>query len=312
MREIFTINSEVARTTGEVDAVFLFIIAIGLFFFLFTQGFLIYFAVKYRKKRGEEEKATPYITENRILEFVWVVIPSLLILAIFLVGYLVFDDIRRPLPGAMEVGVTAKQWLWEFRYDNGRQAINELRVPVGRPVKLVMTSPDVIHSLYIPAYRIKEDVVPGRYTYLWLEPRKTGRFDIFCAEYCGTGHSTMIAALIVLPREEFDRWYAGEVEEKVESPVQKGEKLVEQAGCLACHTLDGTGKVGPTLLGVFGRKVVLADGTAVTADENYLRESLLDPAARVVKGFPPVMPTYKETLKDEDITAIIAYLKTVK
>lgn len=311
MREIFTINSEVARTAGEVDAVFLFIVVIGLFFFLFTQGFLISFAVKYRKKRGAEE-ATPYITENRFLEFVWIVVPSLLILAIFLVGYLVFADIRRPLPGAMEIQVTAKQWLWEFRYGNGRQAINELRVPLGRPVKLVMTSADVIHSLYIPDFRVKEDVLPGRYTFLWLEPRKAGRYDIFCAEYCGTGHSTMNAALIVLPREEFDRWYAGEAEEKVESPVHKGEELVEQSGCLACHTLDGTGKVGPSLKGVFARKVVLTDGATVTADENYLRESLLDPAAKVVKGFPPVMPTYKGTLKDEDIMAIIAYIKTLK
>jgi cytochrome c oxidase subunit 2 len=254
---------------------------------------------------------TPYITGNRILELLWVVIPSLLILAIFLVGYLVFFDIRRPLPGAMEINVVARQWLWEFGYRDGRKVINELRIPVNRPIKLVMTSADVIHSLFIPDYRIKEDVLPGRYTYLWLEPKRTGRFTIFCAEYCGLGHSTMLATLEVMPQEEFDRWSVGKAEDKAAAPVHKGEELVEHSGCLACHSLDGTGKVGPTLKGLFGRKVTLADGTTVTVDENYIRESLLEPSAKVVKGFPPVMPTYKGTLRDDDITAIIAYIKTL-
>lgn len=304
---------QAARTTGQVDAVFLFIVAIGLFFFFLTQGFLIYFAVKYRRRRGEPEEETPQITSNSILEFIWVVIPSLLVLAIFVVGWWVYRDMGRPIPGAMEIQVTARQWLWEFQYPDGRKLVNELRIPAGKPVRLVMTSADVIHSLFIPDYRVKQDVLPGRYTSLWLEPLKTGQFVIHCAEYCGVGHSTMDAALIVMPPAEYEAWATAKVKAKPEeTPEHRGEELVEKSGCLACHSLDGSRKVGPSFKGAFGRKTELADGTTVTADENYLRESLTEPNAKVVKGFPPVMPTFKGTLSDEDVAAIIAYLKTLK
>lgn len=309
---IFT--DRVARSAGEVDAVFLFIVAIGLFFFFLTQGFLIYFAVKYRRRKGEPEEETPQITHNSILEFIWVVIPSLLVLAIFVVGWWVYRDLQRPIPGAAEIQVTARQWLWEFRYPDGRKLLNELRVPAGKPVRLVMTSADVIHSLYIPDYRVKQDVLPGRYTSLWLEPLKTGTFVIHCAEYCGVGHSTMDASLIVMPAAEYEAWLTGKTaeKEKIGSLEQRGKEIVEHSGCLACHSLDGSRKAGPSLKGLFGHQVELADGTTVIVDENYLRESIVDPNARVVKGFPAVMPTYKGIIPDDDITAVIAYLKTLK
>lgn len=312
MTPIPAFADQAARTTGQVDAVFLFIVAIGLFFFFLTQGFLIYFAVKYRRRKGEPEEETPQITSNSILEFIWVVIPSLLVLAIFVVGWWVFRDMGRPIRGAMEIRVTARQWLWEFQYPDGRKLVNELRIPVGKPVRLLMTSADVIHSLYIPDYRVKQDVLPGSYTSLWLEPLKAGQFVIHCAEYCGVGHSTMDAALIVMPAAEYEAWVAAKVKKPEEAPEHRGEELVEKSGCLACHSLDGSRKVGPSFKEIFGRRTELADGTTVTVDENYLRESLVDPNAKVVKGFPPVMPTFKGTFSDEDLAGIIAYLKTLK
>lgn len=308
----FLRQNEVSHIAGQVDSVFIFITAIGLFFFLLTQGFLIYFALRYRRKKKEEEAETPYITGNLLLETVWVVIPSLLILAIFYYGYVVFMEIRTPPVGAPEIVVTAKQWLYQFRYPDGRQEINQVRVPVDKPVKFVMTSQDVLHGFFLPSFRVMQDILPGRYTYLWLQPRKEGKYDIYCTQYCGTGHSVMRATLVVMKAKEYEEWLKGEEKEKEEPLSEKGEELLEKTGCLACHSLDGTVKVGPTLKGVFGHKVTMTDGSTVVADDNYIRESILEPNAKVVKGFPPVMPTFKGILKDDDITAIIAYLKTLK
>ncbi|AJE04388.1 cytochrome c oxidase subunit II [Geobacter pickeringii] len=313
MNTLALFPDQAARSTGEVDAVFLFIVAVGLFFFFLTQGFLIYFAIRYRRRRGEPEEETPQITENGILEFIWVVIPSLLVLAIFVVGWWGYRDMVRPIPGAMEINVTARQWLWEFTYPDGRKVINELRIPVGKPVKLTMTSTDVLHGFFIPDYRLKQDILPGRYTHLWLQPEKTGTFVIFCSQYCGTGHSAMMANLVVVPPDDFARWQKGPAEGAGgESLAHRGEELVEKSGCLACHSLDGSRKVGPTFKGVFGHQVELEGGSSVVADENYLKESIVEPNAKIVKGYPPVMPTFKGTLSDDDIAAIIAYLKTLK
>lgn len=302
------------RLAGEVDSVFLFIFLIGLFFFLITQGALIWFALRYRRKRGEEEAETPYITGHRLLETVWVVIPSLLLVAIFVYGYLVFRDIRTPPKGAMEITVTARQWLYQFKYPDGRQATNEVRVPAGKPVKFLMTSADVVHGFYLPEFRVKQDILPGRYTYLWLQPDKPGRFDIYCTQYCGVGHSNMRAVMIVMEEREYARWTAEAAARQAEArPLpERGKELVETSGCLACHSLDGARKIGPTFKGMYGHTVELADGKTAAADDNYIRESILDPNARVVKGFQPVMPTFKGQLKDDDVTAVIAYLKTVK
>ena len=318
MPDINFLQGEASRTAGEVDAVFIFIAVICAFFFVLTQGLLIYFALRYRRKKGETAQETPYITGNRTLEIAWIVVPSLLLLAIFVYGYLAFIDMRTPLSGATEINVVASQWQWSFRYADGRTAVNELRLPLGKPVKLIMTSRDVIHGLFIPAYRQKQDVLPGRFTYLWLFPKRTGTFDIYCSQYCGTGHSLMRGRLIVMPAGEYLEWQRGEEEtageearEAVALPV-KGKALAEKSGCLGCHSLDGTPKVGPTLKGLFGSRVPLSDGSGVTADENYIRESILDPNAKVVKGFQPIMPTFKGQLSDDDVAAIIAYIKTLK
>ncbi len=303
----------VGRLAEEVDGVFLFIFLVGLFFFIITQGALIYFAVRYRRRKGEEEAATPYITGNRTLEIVWVVVPSILLLAIFIYGYLVFRDIRTPPPGAAEINVTARQWLFVFKYPDGRQTVNEVRTPVGKPVRFLMTSADVIHGFYLPEFRVKQDILPGRYTDLWVQPVKTGRYDIYCTQYCGTGHSTMRAVMIVMNEQEYREWTAGKEEKGENEPLwEKGKELAEKSGCMACHSADGSGKIGPTWKGLFGSTVTFADGTSARADEQYVRDYILTPNVKIIKGYQPVMPSYKGMLKDDDITAIIAYIKTLK
>jgi cytochrome c oxidase subunit 2 len=308
-------GAEASLASHDVDAVFIFILAIAGFFFILTQGLLIYFAVRYRRKKGEQTAETPYITGNQALEVVWIVIPSLLLVAIFAYGLYVFVKMRTPLPGATEVQVTASQFQWSFKYPDGRTSVNELRLALGKPVKLVMTSRDVIHGFFIPGYRQKQDVLPGRYTYLWLLPKKTGTFDIFCSQYCGTGHSLMRANLIVMSQIDFQNWEQAEqkkVQAGTQSPADRGKGLFESSGCLGCHSTDGTTKVGPTLKGLYDSHVPLADGKSVEADEEYLRESIVDPNAKIVKGFQPIMPSFKATLKDDDLAAIVAYLKTLR
>ena len=311
MANAYALGEAASRTTGQVDALFLFIGGVSLFFFLLVEGLLIYFAIKYRRRKGAEAAETPDIRGNFLLETVWILIPTIVVASFFYYGYIVFRDIRTPSPGATDIHAVGRQWLFEFRYPDGRTSINELRVPAGSPVKLILSSDDVIHSFYIPAYRLKQDMVPGQYTTLYLHPDKAGTYYILCAEYCGVAHSTMRADLIVMEPDAYAAW-----QEKKEAPAglslaEQGKALVEKSGCLGCHALEGKEKIGPNLGQGFGRKVLLADGTSVTADEEYLRESILDPIAKVVKGYPAVMPTFKTTLDPGDVTAIIAYLKSL-
>lgn len=301
-----------SRTAVQVDAVFVFIAAVSLFFFLLVEGMLVYFALKYRRRKGEEAAALSDVRSNALLEAIWIVIPSLVVVAFFYYGYVVFRDMRRPVPGAADVNVVARQFSYEFRYPDGRKGVNELRVAQGRPVKLVMISEDVIHGFFIPDYRIKQDILPGQYTTLWLSPDRAGTYEIFCTQYCGVGHSTMRARLVVMPPAEYERWAASAEATAGVPPAERGRRLVEASGCLGCHSDDGTPKVGPTFKGLFGRKVALADGRTIEADEGYVRESILDPGAKIVKGFPNIMPTYTGTLSDDDVAAVTAYLKTSK
>jgi len=303
-----------SHMAGEIDSVFIFITLIGLFFFVITQSALIYFAFKYRKSRLEPEADTPYITDNSLLETVWIVIPSLLILAIFTYGFLVFRDFRNAPAGAEEINVVAGQWYYNFTYPDGHTEMNEVRMPVNNPVKFIMTSKDVIHGFYLPDFRVKQDILPGAYTYLWVQPRKTGSFIILCTQYCGVGHSTMNAKMIVMNQTDYDAWQKHEREEEAGavSMAEKGHEIMEKSGCLSCHTIDGTPKIGPTVKGLFGSKVAFTDGTTAIADEQYIRDYILTPNTRVIKGFQPIMPSFKGILKDEDITALIVYIKTLK
>ncbi len=300
-----------SRSAVEVDSVFVFILAVSLFFFLLVEGLLIVFAVKYRRRKGAEAVATSGVTHNALLETLWVVIPSVVVVVFFGYGYLVFRDIRSPRPGADEVNVVAQQFFYTFQYANGARSIGELRIPAGKAVKLVMTSRDVIHGFFIPEFRLKQDIVPGTYVTLWLQPSRAGTYDIFCTQYCGVGHSTMRAKVVVMEPAEFDRWLASAAAPAGATLAAHGKELAEKSGCLGCHTTTGAPGVGPTWKGLFGRTVVLSDGRTLSADEAYIRESIFDPGAKIVKGFPNVMPTFKGALSDDDVTAIIAYIKTL-
>jgi cytochrome c oxidase subunit 2 len=311
MTNAYALGEAASRTTSEVDALFLFIAGVSLFFFLLVEGLLIYFAIRYRKRKGGEPSETPDIRGNLLLETIWIVIPTIVVASFFYYGYIVFRDIRTPSPGATDIHVVGRQWLFEFRYPDGRTSINELRVPAGNPVKLILSSDDVIHSFYIPAYRLKQDMVPGRYSTLYLHPDKAGTYYILCAEYCGVAHSTMRAEMIVMEPDAYAAWREKEKAPAALSLAGQGKVLLEKSGCLGCHAFEGKEKAGPNLGGVFGRKVLLSDGTTVTADEEYLRESILDPKAKMVKGYPAVMPTFKESLSPDDVGAIIAFLKSL-
>jgi cytochrome c oxidase subunit II len=307
---------EVASSiAGKVDGVLMLITLMSLVFFVLITVLLVYFAIKYRRRSEDDE--TPYITGNEPLEIIWTVIPSILLIVLFIYGYVVFKEMRNPPKDAIDIGVEAKQWLWTFDYYNGKKTINELYVQQNRPVRLVMQSDDVIHDLFIPAFRIKQDVLPGRYVQEWFTPTKIGTYDIFCAEYCGTGHSAMRAKVIVLSPEAYGIWEqgakaAGGAGVASLPPAELGEKIYKEKGCNACHSIDGTRIVGPSFKGIYGNTVELQDGSKISVDENYIRQSILEPASQVVKGYQPVMPSFKGILSDEDITGVIAYIKTLK
>jgi cytochrome c oxidase subunit 2 len=278
---------------------------------------MIYFAVKYRRRVPGRDNETPDIHGNPLLEFLWILIPSLVVVAIFFYGWRVYTDQRTSVAGATEVHVNARQWMYEVKYPDGRTAINEIRVPAGKPVKFILSAADVLHGFYLPDFRVKMDAIPGRVTTLWVQPDRPGSYQIYCTVYCGTGHSNMLAKLIVMPPGEYAEWVeqgareGGEAEGKV--PLhERGERVVKGAGCLNCHAVEGKEKIGPNFRGVYGSTVPLADGTSVKADEEYLRESIVDPGAKVVKGYPNVMPTFKASLPPDDVRAAVEYLKTLK
>lgn len=313
MTNAYAAGEAASRSAVQIDAVFLFIAAVSLFFFFLVEGLLIYFAVRYRRRKASEERAASGVAENLLLEIVWVIIPSIVVIAFFVYGYLVYQDVTTAAPGSGEINVVTQQFQFEFRYPDGRTEVGELRVPAGKPVKLIMTSRDVVHGFFLPDFRLKQDVLPGQYTYLYLQPDREGTYDIYCTQYCGTGHSTMRAKLLVMPPAEYAKWAAaGKVALTALPPTERGKSLVEKYGCLGCHSVDGTPKVGPTFKGLSARRVLLEDGRTVAADEEYIRESVYDPGAKIVKGFPGIMPTFKGRLTDDEVAAIIAYVKTLK
>ncbi|MEX2584879.1 MAG: cytochrome c oxidase subunit II [Balneolaceae bacterium] len=301
-----------ARSTiaAETDALFNFINVVSLILLVGITLTMVYFVFKYRRK--SEDETTPLITHHAGLEITWSVIPLILVLFVFIWGFRGYMSHSNPPSDAYEVRVVGTSWLWNFHYENGYVSTNELHVPAGRPVRLVMSSDDVIHSFYVPDFRIKRDVLPNRYTQVWFEAPEPGESVVFCTEYCGTAHSQMMADLIVHEEEEFEEWLAGAntIDEDMD-PVELGRQLVSRQGCTACHSSDGSAGVGPTFQGVFGHDVTLSDGSTVTADENYIRESILEPNAKIVEGYQPVMPTFSQ-LNDRQIDAIIEYIKTIE
>lgn len=298
---------------GDVDVLFDFIYWLNVVFFLLIAFGTIYFVWKYRRK-SEDQLATSQVAHNTSLEALWTFIPLVLVLALFVWGFRVFLDQNVSPQNAFEVRVTGEKWLWNFQYPNGQKTINELHAPPpGHPTKLVITSKDVLHSFFVPAFRVKMDAVPGRYTTLWFEPTEPGTYQIFCTEYCGTGHSDMLGKVIVHDTMESFEEAMGGAERPEDMPLAEwGKQLYDKLACGACHSLDGSKKVGPSFKGSWGTERKLADGATATMDDNYIRESLMDPQAKVVAGFAPSMPTFKGQLSDDDIAAIIEFIKAQK
>jgi cytochrome c oxidase subunit 2 len=294
-----------STVAGQVDALFIFLCIVTGTVSLLIWIAIIYFAVKYRRRPDNE--LAEEIEPPKSLEAAWIVLPTLIFLGMFLWGGWLFLRLQAVPANAIDIYGTGRQWMWKFQHPTGQREINTLHVPVGRPVRVLLASEDVIHSLYFPGFRTKVDVLPNRYRTLWFEATKTGRFHLFCAEYCGTMHSGMIGYVEVMEPTEYQRWLAGGSEGSLAS---QGEKIFQKYACITCHTNDATAR-GPVLAGLFMKPVQLTGGSVVTADENYIRESILNPQAKVVAGFQPIMPTFQGQVNEEDLLKLLAYIRSL-
>ena len=298
---------QAATNAAEVDHLYYWLLLVSVTMTVLIFGAVFIFAIKYRRK-SDKEVPRP-IHGSMLVEITWSVIPFLVMLTFFWWGTEIFFANATPPPNAMDVYVVGKQWMWKTQYPEGQREINELHVPVGRPVKLTLASEDVIHSFFIPAFRVKHDVVPGHYDTLWFQATKPGRYHIFCAEYCGTEHSGMVGWVTVMNEPDYENWLQGGGTEG--SMASQGEKLFQQMGCSTCHLLDEQGRC-PILRGVYGSRVLLADGRSVIADDAYIRESILNPNAKIVAGFKQdVMPTFQGQISEEGILQLIVYIKSL-
>jgi cytochrome c oxidase subunit 2 len=309
MWDLPLLPDQASTIAGQVDALYFFELGVAGFFTVLIFVLIVTFAARYRQKSKVNRSSPP--VASRLLEVIWIVVPALIGMTMFCWGAVLFFRDYEPPGDALEVSVVAKQWMWHLQHSEGRSEINELHIPLGRPVKLTMTSQDVIHSLFVPAFRVKQDVLPGRYTTLWFEPTVAGRYHLYCAEYCGTNHSSMGGWVSVLEPAEFERWLSSPGGGA--SMAADGERLFVQHHCAGCHRGSQTVRA-PLLEGVFGRPVPIQDGREVrfvTADHTYIRDSILRPKAQVVAGYEPVMPSYQDQLSEQDLMKIIAYVKSI-
>lgn len=305
-RELQILPRQASTFAGEVDALYFTLVAISLFFGVLIAVAVVYFSVRYRRRSEDEMPAA--IHGSLPLEIAWTAIPLLIVLGIFVWSAKIFVKFYRVPAGSMEVYVVGKRWMWKAQHVTGQREINELHVPVGTPVKVTLTSEDVIHSFYVPAFRVKKDALPGRYTTLWFKATEPGEYRLYCAEYCGTKHSEMKGRIVVMEPAAFQTWLQGGA---TGSMADEGKKLFESLACQTCHQPGSQGR-GPQLEGVFGQPVRLAGGQTVTADAEYIRESIVHPTARIVEGYQPIMPTYQGLISEEGISQLVAYIQTLK
>jgi cytochrome c oxidase subunit 2 len=299
---------EQASTTAErVDALFFFLCAVCGTMAVLIAGLVCFFAFKYRR-RAEDER-TPRILGNNPLEWFWTIAPVFVFVIMFVWGAKIYTSVAEPPPDAPEVFVIGKQWMWKIQHPDGQREINELHVPVNQPVKLILTSEDVIHDFFVPAFRTKIDVIPGRYVHTWFVPTKVGKYHLFCSQYCGTSHSNMVGSVIVMERDEYREWLDGQ--EATGSLADQGKQLFFKFQCITCHSSNASARA-PVLEALYGRTVALNNGRSVVADDAYLRESILYPEAKVVQGWEPIMPTFKGQASEEDLIKLLAFIKTLK
>ena len=312
MESEFKLHPEVASEFAkQVDNYYFFLIAVSAFFILLISGIVFFFCLKYRRRTITDRPKE--IHGNNLLELGWTLIPFVLAMIMFFWSAHLYFKYTQVPAGAMEILVTGKQWMWKIQHPDGTREINELHIPTGQPIKLTMTSEDVIHSFFIPVFRVKTDVVPGRYTEEWFTPNKTGKFNLFCAEYCGTDHSRMIGSVYIMSPTDYDEWLSqsgGVLNVGKMTPAAAGAKLFDKLGCLTCHG-GNPGDLGPSLVGKFGSEEELEGGGTALVNEDYVRESILYPNKRITKGFQPVMTAFEGQVNETQIMQLIAYLKSI-
>ncbi|MGA9120066.1 MAG: cytochrome c oxidase subunit II [Bacteroidota bacterium] len=292
--------------SSQLDLLFFALVGISAFFIILIFVLIVVFSIRYRKERVVDREIRR--RDFAKLEVTWIVIPTLISLVIFGWSAWLYFENKTPPPDAMEIYVTGKQWMWKIQHQEGNREIDELHIPVNRPIKLMMTSQDVIHSFFIPAFRVKQDVLPGRYTTEWFTPTRIGEYHLFCAEYCGTNHSAMIGKIVVMDPVDYEHWLA--TSGTNETLASAGEQVFKKYGCAACHKDVGSTR-GPSLMGLPGSTVSLIEGQTAVADREYLIESITDPGAKVVAGYKPIMPTYRTTLSPEQLNELVEYLLTL-
>lgn len=297
---------QASAAASEVDTLTLYLVGMSTFFTVLIAAMVIYFAIRYR--RTSENQVGSNFENSAFLEITWTVIPLLIALFTFAWGLKVFFSLSRPPANSVEYQVTGKQWMWKIQHPTGQREINELHVPIGQPTTLIMTSEDVIHSFFVPAFRAKTDVLPGRQSSIWFTPTKAGRYHLFCTEFCGTEHSRMIGWVTVQSQEEYQAWLAATPGPK--APSADGAQLYAQYACNTCHKAESDGR-GPSLHGLYGTEVALADGGRAKVDQAYLRESILMPQAKLVQGYEPIMPSYQGQISDEAIEQLILYIQNL-
>ncbi len=305
------IPEQASSYAGDVDNIYFFLVAMTAVMAFIITVLVIYFAARYHRKNVDEIGSGPHGSVK--LEIIWTIIPVFVVMGIFFWGTSVFYTIQKPPEDTIEMWVVGKQWMWKFQQPNGKREINELHVPRGQAVKLTMTSQDVIHSFFVPAFRVKQDILPGRYTTVWFEATKAGEYHLFCAEYCGTNHSKMMGKIIVQEPVEYAEWLVSGGTAQVAAssdPTEAGLEMFNALACNTCHK-EGSSGLGPTLNDLYGSEEELADGTMVLADDTYIRESILNPAGQIVKGFQPVMPTYQGQVTEEGLTQLIMYIRSI-
>ena len=300
---------QMSTMAPEIDSLFYFVFWVSVIIFVAVMFAMVYFVIRYKRKHPNER--TEHVEESRLLELTWIVVPTILVMIVFVWGFQAFMKMGIAPPDSYEIVVRGQKWQWNFEYPNGAITVNELHVPVGQPVKLKMSSTDVLHSFFIPVFRVKHDVLPNRYTSVWFEATDTGEYPVFCTEYCGQLHSGMLATVFIHEQSDFDQWLqesaAGNMDEM---PLPElGELLYKQQACAGCHTLDGSALVGPSFKGLYGAQRQFTDGTSAVADDNYLRESILNPAARIVEGYLPAMPASYTSLSERELSGLIAYIE---